>query len=89
MYNVQCMKRTQIYLPEEMIMELKLVAQGLGTSMSDLIRKAVKKNLKALSSHSQGFDAIIGLVNDQSLPTDISQNIDEYLFGPKAKKTNQ
>lgn len=81
MYNVRCMKRTQIYLPKEMIVELKLAAQRLDTSMSDLIRQAIKKNLRKIMPRTQELSGIIGLVDDEGLPSDVSQNMDRHLFG--------
>lgn len=40
------MQRTQIYLEENLISELKKAAKNLNISMSEFIRSAVKKELK-------------------------------------------
>jgi len=40
------MQRTQIYLEENLIAELKRVAKNLNISMSEFIRDAVRKELK-------------------------------------------
>jgi len=40
------MQRTQIYLEENLLAELKRIAKNLNVSMSELIREAVKKELK-------------------------------------------
>ena len=40
------MQRTQIYLEESLISELKKAAKNLNISMSEFIRGAVKKELK-------------------------------------------
>ena len=40
------MQRTQIYLEESLISELKKAAKNLNISMSEFIRSAVKKELK-------------------------------------------
>ena len=40
------MQRTQIYLEENLLAELKKIAKNLNISMSELIRDAVRKELK-------------------------------------------
>ena len=40
------MQRTQIYLEDNLLKELKKIAKNLNISMSEFIRKAVKKELK-------------------------------------------
>ena len=40
------MQRTQIYLEENLLAELKRIAKNLNVSMSELIREAVKKELE-------------------------------------------
>jgi len=40
------MQRTQIYLEESLLAELKKVAKNLNVSMSEIIRNALKKELK-------------------------------------------
>lgn len=40
------MQRTQIYLEDNLLEELKKIAKNLNISMSEFIRKAVKKELK-------------------------------------------
>ncbi len=42
------MQRTQIYLEESMIKELKIVAKSLNQSVSELIRIMIKKEIKKM-----------------------------------------
>ena len=45
-YKEQMMQRTQIYLDESLVADLKKIAKRLNISMSEFIRSAVKKELK-------------------------------------------
>ena len=40
------MQRTQIYLDESLLAEIKRIAKSLNISMSELIREALRKELK-------------------------------------------
>ena len=46
------MQRTQIYLEESLLAELKKVAKNLNVSMSEIIRNALKKELKRYKQNS-------------------------------------
>ena len=46
------MQRTQIYLEENLLAELKKVAKNLNVSMSEIIRNALKKELKKYKQNS-------------------------------------
>ena len=46
------MQRTQIYLEESLLAELKRVAKNLNVSMSEIIRNALKKELKKYKQNS-------------------------------------
>ncbi len=45
-YKEPIMQRTQIYLDESLVADLKKIAKSLNVSMSEFIRSAVKKELK-------------------------------------------
>lgn len=79
------MIRTQIYLPDEMASELKLLAQQLNTSMSETIRMALTKAIPQIKKKKikniGALDAIIDLAKTDYAPKDLSENIDEYLYG--------
>ena len=46
------MQRTQIYLEESLLAELKRVAKNLNVSISEIIRNALKKELKKYKQNS-------------------------------------
>jgi len=46
------MQRTQIYLEENLLAELKRIAKNLNVSMSELIRDILKKELKKYKQNS-------------------------------------
>ena len=46
------MQRTQIYLEESLLAELKKVAKNLNVSMSEIIRNALRKELKKYKQNS-------------------------------------
>lgn len=84
MYNVCCMLRTQLYLPEEIVWELKLVAQQLDTSVAEIVRKALVKGIPQVKEKRQkNLDAIVGMVKFDKAPRNLSENLDKYLFGEK------
>ncbi len=78
------MIRTQLYLPEEIIWELKLVAQRLDNSVAEIVRKALVKGIPQIEEKGQkNLDAIVGMVKSDKAPRDLSENLDQYLFGKK------
>ena len=46
------MQRTQIYLEDSLLQELKNIAKNLNISMSEFIREAIKKELKKYKQDS-------------------------------------
>lgn len=40
------MKRTQVFLPEQMLEELKKISQQKGVSKGEIIRRAIEKYLE-------------------------------------------
>lgn len=75
------MIRTQVYLPEDLNMELKLIAKQEGVNYSTLIREGVrivinKRNKKRGKKLGVGFVGII-----KGGPKDLSKKIDTYLYG--------
>jgi len=76
-YGVQGvdMQRTQIYLEDNLIVELKTVAKSMNISMSEFIRGAVKKELK-----KHGQNSLLEFI-DSLQPLESFENIDatEYV----------
>ena len=74
--------RTQLYLPEELVLELKFLAQELNTSVSETIRRTISKGIpKVKKKKSRGLDNIVGMIKTDKAPKDLSENLDKYLFG--------
>lgn len=84
MYNVWCMKRTQIYLPEALHHELLTLAKQESSSISEIIRKTVGKSLAQKMEKRQSpykfFDWLIreGKKPGKKLPKDFSRRHTEY-----------
>jgi plasmid stability protein len=76
------MRRTQIYLDEELDRELRAVAAAEGRSAADLIREAVRRYLAERGSGVpvDPITAMIGSV--EGLPSDASAEHDRDLYGP-------
>ena len=94
MYNVRCMTliRTQINLEEEQYRILQHEAERQNRSLSDLIRETINKKfvkvkrkgnaqaLLNLAKHAVSFKEY-----NPSVPKDIVENLDDYLYGKKSK----
>ena len=78
------LKRTQMYFPEDMLTELKLVASANRESISEVVREAVssylkQKNVQAKDWKNDPIWEMVGTAN--SGPSDGSLNHDNYLYG--------
>lgn len=78
------LKRTQMYFPEDMLSELKLVATAKKGSISQVVREAVAHFLKQKNSQAKNWQSdplwdMVGMSN--SGPHDGSLNHDHYLYG--------
>ena len=70
------MQRTQIYLEDSLIAELKRIAKSMNISMSEFIRGAVKKELKKYEQNnlSQFIDSLQPLESFENI--DASKYVD-------------
>jgi hypothetical protein len=78
------LKRTQMYFPEDMLTELKLVASAKKESISEVVREAVTSFLKQNNSHAKNWktDPLWDMVGTASSGlSDGSLNHDFYLYG--------
>jgi Arc/MetJ-type ribon-helix-helix transcriptional regulator len=78
------LKRTQMYFPEDMLTELKLVASTKKESISEVVREAVAAFLKQKKSQTKNWKTdplwdMVGTAN--SGLSDGSLNHDFYLYG--------
>ncbi len=79
------MKRTQIYLPQDLYAQLKAMARQDATSVSEVVRKTLKDKVKE-KKHS-GVNTLLSLAEigkkwKIKAPKDLSANLDYYLYGP-------
>jgi len=78
------LKRTQMYFPEDMLTELRLVASAKKESISEVVREAVTSFLKQKNSQTKNWESdplwdMVGTGN--SGISDGSRNHDFYLYG--------
>lgn len=79
------MKRTQIYLPEELHRELLMIATQEKKTLSEIIRRGAQRIIRAKERRaSDWLEAITGMVKKG--PRDLSRKIDYYLY-KKPQKT--
>jgi len=75
------MIRTQIYLPEELYQDLKLLASSGGENFSSLIRQGAKTVIREKSkSKKKDWRRFIG-AGGKGGPSDVASKIDYYLYG--------
>jgi hypothetical protein len=61
------MKRTQLYLNEDIWKALHIRSRQLGTSISELVRQAIREKYGSSSAaRTQAMQAIVGLWKDRS-----------------------
>lgn len=74
------MKRTQIYIPENMHKEMKNLAQKKDRSMSDLVRQFIEQGLEQESEDKTSDLSDLADLNFSGGPKDLSENIDKYIY---------
>ncbi len=73
------MIRTQVYLPEDLYQDLKLLAATGKKNFSELIREGVEVVVKRKGRKKKKFgEGFIGAI--QGGPKDLSSKIDYYLY---------
>lgn len=81
MYN-PAMRRTQIYLEEDVDRELRAVAAAEGRSAADVIREALRRYLSEREGAT--LDPILAMVGTISgLPRDAAAEHDRDLYGKR------
>ncbi|MHB1341648.1 MAG: ribbon-helix-helix domain-containing protein [Coriobacteriia bacterium] len=74
------MKKTMMYLPEEMHAFLAEEAENRGVSMAEIAREAIAEyRTKSETKPRYNLDAFIGIIDEPGLETDIAEHVDEYL----------
>lgn len=82
MYTSDIMRRTQIYIDEELDARLREAAAAEGRSAASIIREAVRAYLSARGSAPDPFLEVAGAFTGG--PTDASTEHDRYLYGASA-----
>jgi hypothetical protein len=79
-------RRTQIYLDEDVDRKLREVAAAEGRSAADLIREAVRRYL-AERGDGGVVDPILAMIGSvDGLPSDAATEHDRDLYGPSTTK---
>ena len=74
------MKKTMMYLPEEMHRYLSTEAASRGVSMAEIAREAITQYRANASSQAPAdVSAIVGIVGGSGPPTDDASRVDEIL----------
>ncbi|MBI4991276.1 CopG family transcriptional regulator [Candidatus Gottesmanbacteria bacterium] len=84
------MIRTQVYLPEDLYRNLKLLSATSGMNFSELIREGAKVVVEKKTKKRRKFDAwkdFVGVLKGG--PKDLSSNIDYYLYVEPYEKKNR
>jgi len=76
------LKRTQMYLPEDVMVELRNRADEEGTTIASIVREAVSEFLKKGKKKDWVDDPLWNLVgSSRSKDGDLSERHDKYLYG--------
>lgn len=74
------MKKTMMYLPEELHRYLADEAGRRGVSMAEIAREAIAEyRTRTEEAPAHNYMAIVGIINDGDEETDYASHIDEYL----------
>ncbi|MDO9556120.1 MAG: CopG family transcriptional regulator [Coriobacteriia bacterium] len=74
------MKKTMMYLPEEMHAYLADEAERRGVSMAEIAREAISEyRTRAEAVPRLNLDAFIGIIDEPGPTTDDSEHVDELL----------
>ena len=82
------MIRTQLYIPEPLHRQLLRAAHASGQSMAQLVRGFIAQGLQQKRSKDSGGQktcARLLALQSEGGPTDLSKNLDHYLYGGPKK----
>ncbi len=78
--QTEVMKKTMMYLPEEMHAYLAEEAERRGVSMAEIAREAIGEyRTRAETEPRLDLDAFIGIIDEPGPRTDDSEHVDELL----------
>lgn len=79
------MIRTQIYLPEDLKLQLLVYSQQEELPVSEIVRRSITKELGKKNKVNAGSTLLkIASMATKKGPKDLSTNIFEYLYGEKS-----
>lgn len=79
MYSLDMMRRTQIYLPEDLYKRLMLLKHAKQLSAAEIIRNILERHLgEEEAKVNESLDDLADL-NITGGPTDLSENFSSYL----------
>lgn len=79
------MLRSQIYLPEELIQDLRWLAEKEAKPTSEVIRELLSEGLKKKARKSNAGDTLLSIAKIAAKgPTDLSTKLFDYLYGEKS-----
>ena len=82
------MRRTQLYLPEQLWKSLHLRARQRGTSISELVRQAIgEKYGQSPAGRRQAMDALVGLWKDREDIRDSQRYVRRLRKGKRLNRT--
>lgn len=74
------MKKTMMYLPEELHAFLAEEARRRGSSMAEIAREAIAEyRVRSEVAPARDYSAIVGVIEDDDPATDLSMRTDELL----------
>lgn len=74
------MKKTMMYLPEELHAFLAEEAERRGSSMAEIAREAIAEyRARTEASSKKDYMAIVGVIEDDGPETDLCMRVDEIL----------
>jgi hypothetical protein len=79
------MIRTQLYLPTDLHHQIMQLAKQQAKPMAEIVRNFISQGLQRSNIDQSGKNTLLALskLNIQGGPTDLSQNLDQYLYGGK------
>ena len=85
LYAVCCMLRTQIYLPKDLLLELKLLSQKEEKPTAKIIRELLHDSVRRKKKRKNAGDLLLKLARLGARgPKDLSKNFYEYAYGKKS-----
>lgn len=79
------MIRTQIYLPEDLKLQLRAYAEKEDVPVSEIIRRSIRKEVNKKTRVNAGSALLkIASMATKGGPKDLSSNLFDYLYGEKS-----